>query len=125
MPKTKKTKKRGEKKDAAPTKKKSAKRTKKRKIAKEILDGVKQMRKRRPKPEPEPEQDIPTLPVGSIVRYYDLGTRWGELVEVKKGVAIIRPYGPEGQRNAKIPVSEIQVVDEHDNPIETKMPTPL
>lgn len=120
MPKTKKTKKRGEKKEATPAKKKSAKRTKKRKIAKEILDGVKQMKKRRPKLEPEP--DIPALPVGSIARYYDDGWRHGEVIKVTKTTAVIKPYGPEGQRNAKVPVDDVILVDRYDNPIETKSP---
>jgi sRNA-binding protein len=120
--KKKKARKRGEKKEAAPAKKKSAKRTKKRKIAKEMLDGVKALKKRRPKPPPEP--DIPSLPVGGIARWYNEGFRHGRILKVTKNVVIIQPFGPETMRKERVPIDDVIVVDERDNPIETKMPTP-
>jgi sRNA-binding protein len=127
--KKKKARKRGEKKEAAPAKKKSAKRAKKRKIAKELLDGVKALKKRRPKPAPEPvpepEPDISTLPVGAIARWYDEGFRHGRILKVtKKNIVVIQPFGPESMRKARVPIDDVELVDERGDPLNPKEKAP-
>lgn len=86
------------------------------------MDGVKQMKKRRPKPEPEP--DTPSLPVGSIARYYLDGWRHGEVVKVTKTLVVIKPYGPDGQRNAKVPIDDVELVDVRGNILNPKEKAP-
>jgi hypothetical protein len=61
------------------------------------------------------EDQFTGLTVGSLVRYYDDGWRYGHLEEVKKGIAIVRPIVSKyaaTPRCAKVPAVDVQIEKE-------------